>query len=206
MYKSLTGVLGVLLPGVFVSAVAWNGTAFVRVQQSRTAVIRLTSHMTVPVVAGSFLRPQRFVLTEPAAPWLVTWAWTLQQLRLLTFTFVTNSAFSPIHPRDLLCAIYFLCQDSIAAYFSQIRGGIGQLYCSYYICPRRPASLFGADNCIFFKYVCRQQADDSLLSCCNIQSFSFRTGLNVCRLDIQVKRRRWTTLCANMGCCHILQH
>lgn len=148
--------------------------------------------MTVPVVASSFLRPQRFVLTEPAAPWLVTWAWTLQQLRLLTFTFVTNSAFSPIHPRDLLCAIYFLCQDSIAAYFSQIRGGIGQLYCSSYICPRRPASLFGADNCIFFKYVCRQQADDSLLSCCNIQSSSFRTGLNVCRLDIQAKRRRWT--------------
>lgn len=112
----------------------------------------------------------------------------------------------PHSPRDLLCAIYFLCQDSIAAYFSQIRGGIGQLYCSSYICPRRPASLFGADNCIFFKYVCRQQADDSLLSCCNIQSSSFRTGLNVCRLDIQVKRRRWTTLCANMGCCHILQH
>lgn len=62
------------------------------------------------------LRPHR-----ACSPSLVTWAWTCPQLSLLTFTVVTNSAFSPVHPRDLFCAIYFHCQDSITPSFLRLR-------------------------------------------------------------------------------------
>lgn len=117
LFKSRTVVFGVLIRGVFVSN-AWNGTAFMCAHQSRTTNLPYQSPWCCQFISqGRALRSH-----GACSPSLGTGAGTCPKLRLLTFTFVTNSNQSlSLHFRDLLFAIYFHGQDSIIPYFLRLR-------------------------------------------------------------------------------------